>query len=75
MERSSKRRRLRAPSPAMVVACIALAIALSGASYAAVTLPKNSVGTKQLKKNAVTSVKVQDGTISGGDVLDRKSVV
>jgi hypothetical protein len=70
MERSTKRRRLRAPSPAMVVACIALAIALSGASYAAVTLPKNSVGTKQLKKNAVTSVKVQDGTISGGDVAN-----
>lgn len=37
---------LRAPSPAMVVACIALAIALSGAAYAA-TLPRNSVGTPQ----------------------------
>ena len=43
------------PSPALVVACIALAIALGGTSYAAVTLPRNSVGTKQLKKNAVNS--------------------
>jgi hypothetical protein len=37
------------PSPAMVVACFALAIALGGTSYAAVSLPKNSVGTKQLR--------------------------
>lgn len=70
MQRSSKRRRLRAPSPAMVVACIALAIALSGASYAAVTLPANSVGTKQLKANAVNSAKVANGSINGGDVAN-----
>jgi hypothetical protein len=43
------------PSPAMVVACIALAISLGGTSYAAMTLPRNSVGTSQLKRNAVTS--------------------
>jgi hypothetical protein len=54
----------------MVVACIALAIALSGASYAAVTLPANSVGTKQLKKNAVNSAKVANGTLNGGDVAN-----
>jgi hypothetical protein len=70
MQRSSKRRRLRAPSPAIVVACIALAIALSCASYAAVTLPANSVGTKQLKKNAVNSAKVANGTLNGGDVAN-----
>ena len=56
------------PSPAMVVACLALFIALSGASYAVVTLPRNSVGTKQLKNNAVTSPKVKNNTISGADV-------
>jgi len=54
----------------MVVACIALAIALSGASYAAVTLPKNSVGTNQLKKGAVTSVKVKDSSLSGTDIAN-----
>ena len=32
-------------SPALVVACLALTIALGGTSYAAVTLPRNSVGT------------------------------
>lgn len=80
MERSTKRRRLRAPSPAMVVACIALAIALSGASYAAMTLPRNSVGTKQLKtgavtnakihKNAVTGIKVKDSSLTGADIAN-----
>ena len=38
------------PSPALVVACLALAITLGGTSYAAVTLPRNSVGTPQLKR-------------------------
>ena len=48
------------PSPALVVACLALTIALGGTSYAAVTLPRNSVGTPQLKRNAVNSLKVKN---------------
>lgn len=43
---------------ANVVACLALFIALGGASYAASELPAASVGSKQLKKNAVTPVKL-----------------
>jgi hypothetical protein len=39
---------------ANVVASIALFLALGGVSYAAATLPKNSVGNKQIKKNAVS---------------------
>lgn len=42
---------------ANVMATIAVFIALGGASYAAIKLPKNSVGTKQLKKGAVTPAK------------------
>jgi hypothetical protein len=52
---------------ANVVACLALFIALGGASYAALKLPKNSVGTKQLKKNAVTAAKVKPGTLLAKD--------
>ena len=48
------------PSPALVVACLALTIALGGTSYAAVTLPRNSVGTPQLKRNAVNASKVKN---------------
>lgn len=64
------RKKFRLPSPAMVVACTALAVALSGASYAAIVLPKNSVGTKQLKKNAVTGVKVKNNAVTGAKVKD-----
>jgi hypothetical protein len=42
----------------MVIACIALTIALGGTSYAALSLPRNSVGTAQLRRNAVNSSKV-----------------
>jgi hypothetical protein len=58
------------PSPAMVVACIALGAALGGTSYAAIRLPAGSVGTKHLKKNAVTSPKVKNNAITGADVRE-----
>jgi len=51
------------PSPAMVVAGIALAVALGGTSYAAIELAPNTVGTAQLKNGAVTSLKVKDGSL------------
>lgn len=61
----------------MVVSCIALSVALGGTSYAAVTLPKNSVGSKQLRTaavatsdlrpNAVTTGKVRNGTLLAQD--------
>src|SRR3954453_22019589 len=57
----------RRPSGSMVVACIALLVAMSGTGYAAITLPKNSVGSKQLKKNAVRSSKVKNGSLLRSD--------
>ncbi|MBA2349687.1 MAG: hypothetical protein H0V81_15495 [Solirubrobacterales bacterium] len=55
------------------VGYLALFVALGGVSYAAVVLPRNSVGTAQIKsgavrnsdlgRNAVTSGKVQDGSL------------
>jgi hypothetical protein len=51
----------------MVVACAALFVSLGGVGYAAVTLPKNSVGTKQLKRNAVTSAKVKKYSLLRND--------
>lgn len=52
---------------ANVIATLALFIALGGTSYAVTALPKNSVGTQQLKKNAVTGVKVKNGSLSSAD--------
>ncbi|HTX69696.1 MAG TPA: hypothetical protein VMH50_11205 [Thermoleophilia bacterium] len=62
------RRWLHAPSPAMIVACVALFVALGGTSYAAVKLPASSVGTKQIKNSAVTGAKVKDGSLTGADI-------
>jgi hypothetical protein len=62
--RRGKRILRRTPSPAMVVACLALTVALSGAGYAAIVLPANSVGTKQLKRGAVAASDVRAGAIT-----------
>jgi hypothetical protein len=51
-------------------AYIALFAALGGTSYAAITIPNNSVGNKQLKKDAVDSRKTKNGTIQ---VIDFKT--
>jgi hypothetical protein len=60
--------RLRPPSPALVIACVALAISLSGAAYAVSTaLPRNSVGTVQLKNSSVNSAKVRNATLRAAD--------
>jgi hypothetical protein len=42
-------------------------VALGGTAYAALKLPKNSVGGKQLRANAVTSAKVKDGSLQSTD--------
>jgi hypothetical protein len=72
----AKRRRFGRPSPAMVVAIIALVLALTGSAFAAIA--KNAVGTRQLKgksvttgkiaNNAVNSTKVADHSLTGADI-------
>lgn len=67
----------RRPSPAMIVALIALVAALTGTAWAA-KIGKNSVGTRQLKakavtsgklaNNSVTAIKVADGSLTGADI-------
>ena len=59
----------RRVSPAMVVACVALTVALAGTGYASVSLvlPRDSVGTKQLRSDAVTTSKVRDFSLRAWD--------
>ncbi len=50
------------------IAILALAcslLALAGASYAAITLPKNSIGTRQIRNGAITPVKLNRAAIGG----------
>lgn len=61
-----------------VMATIALFVAVGGTSYAAITLPRNSVGHRQLKtgsvagaelrRSAVTSRTIKNGTIETQDL-------
>ena len=58
----------RRPSPALVIASLALVFALTGTGIAAVTaLPRNSVGTRQLRNNAVVSSKVRNHSLLARD--------
>ena len=50
-----------------VVASLALFVALGGTSYA---VSRNSVGTKELKDDAVTSRKIRDGSVSARELAD-----
>ena len=67
MDGTKKRRLFGRPSPALVIACLALMVALSGTGYAVTVLPRNSVGTTQLKNDAVVSSKVKKGSLLGTD--------
>ena len=63
---------VRRPSPAMVVACLALLAALGGTSVAAVNqLARNSVGTPQLRNNAVTNPKIRNNAVNSAKVANR----
>jgi hypothetical protein len=66
------RNHLRKPSPAMIVACLALLVALSGTGMAAATqLGRNSVGTLQLKDSAVTNAKIRNNAVNSAKVAAR----
>jgi hypothetical protein len=64
-----RRIRLR-PTYASVTATLALFVALGGGAYAAGVLPANSVGSKQIKRNAVVRAKIKNNAVDGSKVLD-----
>lgn len=55
---------------ANVMATIAVFIALGGGAYAAIQIPKKSVGAKQLKANAVKTGKIANGAVTGPKIAD-----
>jgi hypothetical protein len=66
------RKLVRRPSPAMIVACLALLVALGGTSVAAVSqLARNSVGTPQLRNSAVTNPKIRNNAVNSAKVAPR----
>lgn len=61
-------RRIARPSFANLTAMLALLVALSTGAYAATSLPKNSVGTPQIKKGAVTTAKLGKSAVASSKV-------
>ena len=55
------------PTPALVISIVALFVAMGGTGYAASQIPRASVGAAQLKKNAVSSPKVKNGSLALDD--------
>ncbi len=53
---------------ANVMATIGVFLALGGGAYAAIKLPRNSVGPRQLQKNSVTGAKVKNGSLTAADL-------
>jgi hypothetical protein len=51
------------PSPAMIVACVALFLSLGGVGYAAAT-----IGSAQIKNNSVKSADIRNGTVLSKDI-------
>jgi hypothetical protein len=58
-------------SYANVMATIAVFIALGGTSYAVATLPRNSVGAKQIRNGAVGKSEIRSGAIRSKHLHDR----
>ena len=70
-----KRLLSRRPSPAMIVALLALFVALGGSSYAAVKIgagdiQRGAVGTRAIANNSIRSADIRNATVSGADVKD-----
>ena len=53
------------PSPALIVAMVALVAAMGGSAYAGI-----KIGTKQLKSNAVTAPKIKNGAVTTPKIKD-----
>jgi hypothetical protein len=61
---SGSRLRRAFPSPALVVAFVALFAAMGGFGYAAVKMKPNSVRSKNIKDGAITTGKIADGAVT-----------
>jgi hypothetical protein len=63
-------KRVPRPSPAMLVALLALCLAVGGTAVAAVKLGKNAVKTKNIKNGAVTEAKLAGNAVTEGKIAN-----
>jgi hypothetical protein len=57
-------------SPALVISCLALFMALAGSAFAAGVIGKNSVGSPQIVDGSVRTVDLHDGSVNSAKVKD-----
>jgi len=60
----------RRPSAPLVVSFIALFVSLGGAGYAAVSLPRNSVGNAQLQNGSVGNWKLKSNAVGARKIIN-----
>ncbi len=60
----------RRPSAPMVVSFVALFVSLGGASYAAISLPRNSVGSAQLQNGSVGNFKLKSNAVGPKKIIN-----
>lgn len=67
-------KRLRRPTPAFVVAVLALAVALGGTSFAADPIAQISalINGKKIKKNSIPGNRLKKNTVTGREVNESK---
>jgi hypothetical protein len=65
-----RRTEARRPSPALLIAVLALFVALGGSSYAAIALSPGSVKSRHIGKGQVKSADVAKGAINSAKVAD-----
>lgn len=60
--------RIRSGGYANVASTLALVVALGGVSYAAVSIPKNSVASQQIRNGSLKSLDVKDESLKSADI-------
>ena len=55
---------------ANVVSTLCLFVLLGGSAYAALKIPRNSVGTRQLQAKSVTNGKLAEGSVTGAKIAE-----
>ena len=65
------------PSPALIVALVALFISIGGVGYAAATIgsaqiKNNSIRGKDIRNSTITGKDVKNNSLSGADILESK---
>jgi hypothetical protein len=62
---------MRLPAPATVISCIALFVALGGTGYAVTQLPRDSVGSAQLKPRAVKETDIGNRAVVSSKLAEQ----